>query len=295
MGVSRSSAGPYQGISGLVFIVYNYFQIFVFPFELKFYRSSFTIGSNVVNAPNNFFDGCLDSVVYFSRAKSATEVLYDATTVAKLSFDGNVLLDAGPLLINGTGSYYGYTSSGRVNEGLTLSNTLSYIQITGLIRFGTNCWPYTVAIWIRPTTSAAGTIMHLSSRTDGAQTNEWCLPIMGFTSSGQIAINSWNGGSVAINGPAVPLLSWTHIAATYSSTNGERLYVNGSQYGSPSGSYTFAASGATMTLTLGSSLSGTGVCNTGTILMSQYSGSLDEFQVYARELTAAQISALANP
>jgi hypothetical protein len=47
--------------------------------------------------------------------------------------------------------------------------------------------------------------MHLSSRTDGAQTNTWCLNIMGLTSAGQIAINSWNGGDVSLTGPVVPL------------------------------------------------------------------------------------------
>ncbi len=222
-------------------------------------------------------------------------MLDDATVIAKIPFDGDTLLDVGPLLINGTGIYYQYTSSGRVNQAITLSGMLSYVQITGLLRLGTNGWPYSVAIWIRPTTVAGGTIMHLSSRMDGAQTNAWCLPIMGFTSSGQIAINSWNNGNVAITGPSASLLVWTHVAATYSSTNGERLYINGSQYGSSSGGYTFAASGARMTITLGSSLFGTGACNTGTIQMGQYNGSLDEFQVYARELTATEVFALANP
>lgn len=50
-----------------------------------------------------------------------------------------------------------------------------------------------------------------------------------------------------------------------------------------------------MTIILGNSLLGTGVCNTGTIQMGQFYGSLDEFQVCSRELTAVQISAIANP
>jgi hypothetical protein len=222
-------------------------------------------------------------------------VLDDATLVADLPFDGNSLLDVGPLLINGTGANYSFTSSGRVNSALSLLGTSSYAQITGLTRLGTNSWPYTVAVWIYPTSISGGTIMHLSSRTDGAQTNGWCLPIMGLTSAGQISINSWNGGNVPLTGPYMPLLAWTHVAATYSSSNGERLYVNGSQYGSSSSTYGFAAGGVPMTLTLGSSLAGTGVCNTGNIQMGQYHGACDEFRVYARELTAAQVSVLANP
>ena len=255
--------------------------------------SALTIGTNGVNAPNNYFDGCLDSIAYFGRAKNATEVLRDATLTAYLSFDGNTLLDSGPLSINGIGANFAYITPGRLNAALTLLGPSSYVQITGLRRIGTNNWPYSVAIWIYPTSLAGGTIMHLSSRTDGAQTNAWCLPIMGLTSSGQIAINSWNGGNIPVTGPTVPLNAWTHVVGTYSQTNGERLYVNGTLRSSASG-YNFAAGTVPMTITLGSSLLGTGVCNTGTIQMGRFYGWLDEFYVYARELTATEVAAHAN-
>ncbi|CAF4417558.1 unnamed protein product, partial [Adineta steineri] len=160
---------------------------------------------------------------------------------------------------------------------------------------GINDWPYTVSIWIYPTNTSGGTIMHLSSRLDGAQSSGWCLPIMGLTSSGAIAINSWNRTNIPINGPFVPLFAWTHVAATYSHNNGQRLYVNGSQYGTSSLSYTFNAGGVPMTITLGSSLLGINVCNTGTIQMGQFYGSLDEFQIYARELSSSEIYVLATP
>ena len=255
--------------------------------------SALTIGTNGVNTPYNFFDGCLDSIAYFGRAKNATEVLNDATLVNYLPFDGNTLTDSGPLWVNGAGTNYSYISPGRVNAALTLLGSSSYVQVTGLRRIGTNGWPYSVAIWINPTSVAGGTIMHLSSRTDGAQTNGWCLPIMGLTSSGQIAIDSWNGSNVPVTGPQVPLHSWTHVVATYSSTNGQRLYVNGTLRASVGG-YTFMAGGVPMTLTLGSSLLGLGVCNTGTIQMGQFSGYLDEFYVYARELNTTDITTLFN-
>lgn len=257
------------------------------------YFRTFTIGTNVINTPNNYFDGYLDSIAYFSRAKNATEVLFDATLVVYLPFDGNTLLDSGPLSINGTGASYSYTTSGRVNSGINLVINSSYVQVTGLRRIGINSWPYTVAIWIKPTSLAGGTIMHLSSRTDGAQTSAWCLPIMGLTTAGQIAINSWNNSNVPITGPTMVVNTWTHVVATYSPSNGERLYVNGTLRGSV-GAYSFSAGGAAMTITLGSSLLGLGACNTGTIQMGQFYGSFDEFYVYARELTAAEVATLAN-
>jgi hypothetical protein len=49
-----------------------------------------------------------------------------------------------------------------------------------------------------------------------------------------------------------------------------------------------------MTITLGSSLLSTGVCKTGTIQMDQFYVSLDEFYVYARELNATEVAALAS-
>lgn len=268
---TRTPAGPYIGTVGAL-----------------------TIGTTTINSPNSFFDGCLDSISYIARAKNASEILDGATLVAYLKFDGNLLLDSGPLAINGTGSSFSYVSSGRVNQGLSLTGTSSYVQITGLRRIGTNSWPYTVAIWINPTNTAGGTVMHLSSRTDGAQTNAWCLNIIGFTSGGQIAVNSWNGGNVFVTGPTAALNTWTHVAGTYSATNGLRLYVNGVLIGA-SATFGFSAGGVPMTITLGSSLLGQGICNTGSISAGQYRGSLDEFRVYARELTAAEIVKLANP
>ena len=91
----------------------------------------------------------------------------------------------------------------------------------------------------------------------------------------------------------VPGNVWTHVAATYSPTNGSRLYVNGTLRGSV-GAHNFNAANSSVTITLGSSLLGVGVCPTGTIQMGQYYGSLDELHVYARELTASEIIALAN-
>ncbi|CAF0856797.1 unnamed protein product [Adineta steineri] len=270
--ISRSGAGPYMGTSG-----------------------DLTIGTGYISMPDNYFDGCLDSIAYYPWAKNATEIMSDASFVCYLKFDGNSLIDSGPLSISGTGMNYSYTSSGRVNQALTLSTLSSYVQVTGLTRIGINDWPYTVSIWIYPTNTSGGTIMHLSSRLDGAQTNAWCLPIMGLTSSGAIAINSWNSTNIPINGPFVPLFTWTHVAATYSHNNGQRLYVNGNQYGTSSLPYTFNAGGVPMTITLGSSLLGINVCNTGTIQMGQFYGSLDEFQIYARELSSSEIYVLATP
>ncbi|CAF0713063.1 unnamed protein product [Adineta steineri] len=117
---------------------------------------------------------------------------------------------------------------------------------------------------------------------------------MGLTSSGQITIDSWNSSNVPLTGPQAPLNTWTHVVTTYSPTSGLKLYINGTLWSSV-GAYTFAAGSIPMTITLGNSLLGTSTCNTATIQMGQFYGSIDEFYVYARELTTSEVTALANP
>lgn len=258
--------------------------------------SNLTIGKSEALGLYNNFDGCLDSISFIDRAKNATEILNDATEVVYLSFDNSNLLDSGPLLINGTGANYSFTCCGKVNKGLSLCGAPSYVQISGLRRLGTDNWPYSLVVWIYPTNITGGTIVHLSVQADGTDfASTPCLPMIGFNSIGQLAINSWNGSNISIVGPVVSLLSWTHVAVTYSSNNGQRLYINGTLYDSSAEAFDFIMGGVLMTITLGSSLAGTYKCTSGPIMIGQYQGLLDEFQLYARELTEVEITILSNP
>ncbi len=68
------------------------------------------------------------------------------------------------------------------------------------------------------------------------------------------------------------------------------------QYGGDVSAYNYTAAGIPVTLTLGSSLNGTGVCSpAGVINMGQYYGYIDEFELYSRELSSTDIFDLANP
>ncbi|CAF2863141.1 unnamed protein product [Rotaria sp. Silwood2] len=62
-----------------------------------------TIGAinNTGTTPASFWTGYIDQMAYVSRAKTATEVLMDATLVAYYSFDGGSYYDSGPNKING--------------------------------------------------------------------------------------------------------------------------------------------------------------------------------------------------
>lgn len=222
---------------------------------------------------------------------SSAEILREAALTVSLTFD-NTLVDSGPLGINGTGSNFSYIASGRHNQSLSLFGTLSYVRTAGLVLLGTSGQAYSIAIWVNPTVITSGTIVHVSSTESGAP--GWCIPVLGFSSTGRIGGHSWNGGIVPLVGPFAVANMWTHVVLTYGSTNGIRLWVNGTQYGSASGAFTYAAAGVPVIATLGSSLSGTGVCATSVITMGQYRGYMDDFQLYSRELSATEISALAN-
>ena len=128
---------------------------------------------------------------------------------------------------------------------------------------------------------------------DRSGSGGWCLPSIGFSSNGSIVAQSWLNAAVSVIGPQIPTNNWTHIVETWSSTNGLRLYVNGALYGSAVMA-TYVIGQVSMCLFLGTSGFGTN-CYTGQIVMGSYSGALDEFYVYNRELTATEVCPLAHP
>jgi hypothetical protein len=178
-----------------------------------------TIDTNGVCGPAKTWDGCLDrsliheyqSDVFFS---SATEVLRDATLTVSYSFNNHTLIDDGPLDINGTGNSAQYVSSSRVGPSLSLSNNPSFIQASVLMYLDTDNYPYSVAIWIRPSSTTGGTIIHVSP-SSGSVT--WSMPMLVFTNTRRIGVQgcSSSGAEIA-TGPVPPVGLWTHLVFTYS-------------------------------------------------------------------------------
>jgi len=91
---------------------------------------------------------------------------------------------------------------------------------------------------------------------------------------------------------AVTLNTWAHVAQTFSTTNGNQSYINGTSVktvsattGRPIGPYTI----------LGVSPMNTSSYNAGSILMGQFYGNIDEYRVFGRELTSTDICRSANP
>ena len=149
----HNSSGPYRGTSGIM---------------------------NIGVAYSNYFwgwwNGYIDQLSIFHHAKSANEVLDDATLVAYFSFDNVGILqqDSGPLnLVGIMGSDISSRRVGRVNYSLLFSGTssTSFFQITGLLRMGIQNYPFSVSLWLHPNSINSGTILHLSSDSQGTG---WC-------------------------------------------------------------------------------------------------------------------------
>ncbi|CAF4432648.1 unnamed protein product, partial [Adineta steineri] len=119
----------------------------------------------------------------------------------------------------------------------------------------------------------------------------WCIVPIGFSSAGNIIATVWAPQN-QVTGPILSVNTWTHIATTYSQTYGLTLYVNGVFVGSTAPQSNDAPDTAII-LILGNSLGGGG-CNSQSIVTGIFSGYLDEFRVYSRELSAIEVSALAK-
>lgn len=170
--------------------------------------------------------------------------------------------------------------------------------MNGFVELGISNNPYSISLWIRPSTITGSTLVRLASLRTTSNHN-WCVDLMGFSSTGQIIITGWGSSNRQVIGPIIPANSWTHVVSTYSLFNGYRLYVNGT-FINTTGPMTYVASGQSNILTLGNSLQSTSpssgrICYSQSIVPNVYTGSMDEFRVYSRELTTTEISILANP
>jgi hypothetical protein len=122
--------------------------------------------------------------------------------------------------------------------------------------------------------------------------------MFGFDYNNSLVTQTWSGlgfFNVASKSSIVPLNIWTHVATTFSTTNGLRLFVNGTLVNTTSPSYFYAASGSWNIMSVGTCDPIVWCNNAETrIVPNQYRGKIDEMRIYSRELTIAEIHALFN-
>ncbi|CAF1225486.1 unnamed protein product [Adineta steineri] len=259
-----------------------------------------TSGAITIGAINNtgtatpaaFWTGYIDQMEYVSRAKTASEILTDATLAGYYSFDDGSYYDLGPLKINGTGVGLSSTA-GYVNQSILFNVSGAYFQAGAFTSLGVSGQSYSISLWVNKalSSSGGGTLVHVSGSSNGTL---WCIPMLGLSSSDEIIGQSWNLSMVAIQGPILQLGVWTHIVTSYSMDNGVRLWINGTLIGS-SIPFTYSASSLPDWITVGTTFSAAVPCAHGNVAVGQFYGMIDELRIYSRELTSSDVYALANP
>jgi hypothetical protein len=178
---------------------------------------------------------------------------------------------------------------GRVNQALKFPSSVAFFQVFGFVALGIPNKAFSIAFWINPARIDGGTIIHLSNFI-----HSWCLPLIGFTINGVIVvqIKSNNNAIVTTLGPTLQTNIWTHVATTYSVSNGLKIYINGLMYSYSATNIPYNASGEPNYITVGTSLTVHSLCNQGDIQSGQFYGSIDELRIYSLELLASNIRSL---
>jgi hypothetical protein len=234
----------------------------------------------------------MDQMTVSNRAKPACEVLEVATLVAHFTFDtGLFLTDSGPNSLQATTQSTSSISSGRYSQAIHFNGSnSSYYQISDFNGLGMTNQSFSISLWLRPT-SLMGIVVHTSTDAVGGG---WCFPFLGFALNGALLAQIWNGSSVvSVGAPtsSVSISVWSHIVQTWSSTNGLRLYINTVLATSPLYA-TYVSSLNPEFVTLGNGLNAPIACNLGQINGTPYQGDMDDFRVYNRELSTADICTL---
>ncbi|CAF2659490.1 unnamed protein product [Rotaria sp. Silwood2] len=263
----KSDASVYQGTNGTI-----------------------DVGSTLVLSIRNYFNGYIDNVQITTRAKSSDEILTAATLAGYFSFDvPSPYNDYGPNGVNGTQNNT-VIVSGRVNQAIRFTGSLSYFYAYGFFQAAYGVYAsksFSVSLWINPTALTASTIVQFSYNLTTFRCHNLIGIFSNYGTTGQIIVQGMYWPIIV--GPYITTNTWTHISVTYSFTNGLSLYVNGVYIGH-TGSFTFSNSGYITYLQLGFMYT----CSSASISNTGYQGLVDEVYVHSRELTQADVTALAN-
>jgi Concanavalin A-like lectin/glucanases superfamily len=144
--------------------------------------------------------------------------------------------------------------------------------------------------------------MHLSSLQNGSGIP--CFDLLALTSNGSIIAQAMISltNTIDLQGPTLPLNTWTHLAVVHGVSNGMRLFVNGEVVASsrPSISIpinTHAVWYVTLANTNPQGSPNPTDCpagNSTSIVSGPFAGAIDDFRLYVRELDAQEICVLAN-
>ena len=195
--------------------------------------------------------------------------------VAAFGFEENTgtsTLDSSGTGNNGTVANATWSTAGRFGNALSFNGTNATVNVADAASLDlTN--GMTVEAWVNPASLTLGRLIVIK---EGATDISYALMASNGANMPAGWVRTAAGTAGATGTTALPLNTWTHVAATYDATT-IRFYVNGTQVATQA--RTGAITTSTNVLRIGGSAFG-----------SYFSGLIDEVRVYNRALTAAEIT-----
>jgi hypothetical protein len=236
------------------------------------------------------FDGKMDDIRVYNRELPASEAqyIYESTVqltdgmTAKYKLDYDANDSVGTVNGTATGATFSSTETGKRSALFDGSN--DYINLTDNDVFEVNATDSrTFSLWFKLDSSASSGFMHLlNKRNVSSNNNGWA---MYKESNNALAFQLVSGGTSAayiVTNSALSNNTWYHVAVTVDRTNDiMKIYLNG----------TLQTSTASLT-SVGS------VASTNPLYMgwgdnvAYFDGSMDDFRVWERALSASEISSL---
>jgi fibronectin type 3 domain-containing protein len=221
-----------------------------------------------------------------SRIAGAQEPAAPQGPVSYWKFDES----SGTTAANAVGAAPAGTYQGGVTPSTNVPPAITYPDSHSLAFNGTdavvnvpNFGTFTatsVSVWIYRTGSTGGRQSILSFKESGSGGFVLCLNETG-AEYPRIYLNQ-GGWQYKENGVAIPLTTWTHLAATYDNAN-LRLYINGQE----------AAPAATVSGNMTEPTAPTGIGARSSLDQHWFPGLIDDARIYSRALTANEVAVLA--
>jgi hypothetical protein len=184
---------------------------------------------------------------------------------------GSTVTDSSGTGNNGTTSSTTWNSTGKFGKALSFNGTSSWVTVNDSNSLDlTN--GMTLEAWVKPSSLADWSTVIMKQQTGGLVYSLYAATDVGVPST-----FIFTTAEQSQDGPAaLPLNTWTHLAATYDGAN-LRLYVNGNQVASKAQTGNIKVSGAALRIGGNSSFG------------EYFKGLIDEVHVYNRALSQAEI------
>jgi hypothetical protein len=247
------------------------------PFSAPWDTTTFSNGSHQLTARARDAAGNVTTSVPVNVAVVNSQV---SGLVAAYGFDegtGSATQDVSGNGLTGTISGAIWTTQGRFGPALTFDGVNDWVTVADAAPLDLTT-ALTLEAWVYPTASGGGAWRNVLIKEQAAG-EVYNLYSKANTNVPAVYVAPEGGGALDARGKsAVPLNTWTHLAATYDGTT-LRLFVNGTQ-------------AATRALT-GSLITSAGALRIGgnSLWGEFFKGRIDEIRIYNRALSVAEIQA----